>query len=88
MKTKGRRQSSNVQDQRGPTAAYGNRPSTLKAAADNRKNQAFWDGKYATAGNGKMAQAAGAGGVKKAADQIIKKQVLKEISASTKKGKK
>lgn len=65
MKTKGRRQSSNVQDQRGPTAAY-NRPSALKTAADNRKNEKFWEGKLATASKSKMAKDAGLASIEKA----------------------
>ena len=70
MKLKGRRKSSNMQDQRGPTAAY-NRPSALKTASDNRKNQAFWEGKGATASGGKMAKEAGIDNIAKA---VIRKK--------------
>ena len=78
MKTKGLRKSKNIQDVRGPTGAY-SRPSALKAAADNRRNQAFWEGKGATASGGKMAHSAGAHGVENAAARDEKKTAKKPL---------
>jgi hypothetical protein len=85
MKVKGLRKSKNIQDVRGPTAAYA-KPSALKTARDSRSNEKFFDNKYSTASKSKMAKDAGLHGVDKAAEKLSKKK-LPTSSGNVYKGK-